>query len=91
MSDLENGLRRLAANGELTYLSLIPVAGKGQDGVVFHASVSPSSRFGHSDGRDADPVKALEKAIESLPKGFTKAARRVVTQNPGEAEPWDTP
>jgi hypothetical protein len=74
VSELENQLRRLAANGELTYLSIIPVVGKGYDGgnTVFAAQVSPASRFGHSEGRDPDPVAAILKAIAGLPKSFVK-------------------
>lgn len=64
--DLETKLRALAKNGEFTYMSVCPVAGG------FHARVTPASRFGHSDGRDADPVKALLAAIDGLPKSFSK-------------------
>ena len=103
MSELETQLRRLAANGELTYLSIIPVVGKGRDGgnTVFAAQVSPASRFGHSEGRDPDPVAAILKAIEGLPKSFVKPEkdRRVngdAKEPPYdgfgtvEKEPWDT-
>lgn len=73
MSELETQLRRLAANGELNYLSVVPVSGKGgTNGVIFNAQVTPASRFGYSEGRDADPVKALLAAIDSLPKSFVK-------------------
>ena len=83
-SELEAKLRSLAANGELTYLSLTPVAGKGDHNVVFHAVVSPASRFGNRTGRDADPVKAILAALGGLPKSFVKEiATRV------EREPWD--
>jgi hypothetical protein len=100
MSELETSLRRLAKNGELTYLSLIPVAGKGENGVVFHATVSPASKWGNMEGRDADPVKALLAALEGLPKSFVKPTREelqeayydraetglVINSAP---EPWD--
>ncbi len=87
MSNLETKLRQLAENGELTYLSLTPLAGKG--GIVFCAQVSPASRFGHSEGRDADPVNAIHAAIDGLPKSFakTKASKRNITVQ--EAEPWE--
>lgn len=71
---LDKTLRDLAARGELTYLSLSPVAGKGGSGnkgnVVFAAIYSPASTFGHGRADDPDPVKAILKAIESvkLPK-----------------------
>jgi ribosome-associated translation inhibitor RaiA len=91
VSELETQLRRLAANGEFTYLSVIPVAGKGEYGVVFEASVSPASRFGHSQARDADPVAAILKAIEGLPKSMVKEPRKLKEfGNPkAEPEPWD--
>ena len=91
MSELERRLRQIANNGELTYLSMIPVAGKG--GVVFCAQVSPASRFGHSEGRDSDPVEALLKAINGLPKSFVKdkpSKRNAPTPEPPQvSEPWD--
>jgi hypothetical protein len=65
MTNLELELRVLATRGELTYLSLIPVAGKG--GVVYHARYTPASGFGHGDGRDADPVNAILAAIADRP------------------------
>jgi hypothetical protein len=65
---LDERLRDIAARGELTYLSLIPVAGKGTDGVVWSASYSPASAWGHGMARHADPVEALMLAIdEKLP------------------------
>ena len=86
MSDLETRLRALAANGELTYLSLAPVAGKG--GVVFAVIVSPASKFGHIEARDADPVAAILTALDKLPKSFTKErTRKFIAAD--EREPWD--
>ena len=61
---LETTLRDLAARGELTYVSVVPVAGKG--GIVYSATVAPASKFGHVFGRDADPVKAILKACAEL-------------------------
>lgn len=61
-NSLDTKLRALATDGELTYLSICPVAGK--EGVVFAASYSPAS-FGGSTARDADPVKACLAAIEN--------------------------
>jgi hypothetical protein len=63
MSDLETTLRRLAAAGELTYLSVCPVAGRGPGGIEFHASYSPAGKWGHGFGRHADPVEAIKMAI----------------------------
>jgi hypothetical protein len=71
-SELETKLRQLAKNGELTYLSMVPVAGLGEYGCTFVAQIAPASRFGHVEGRDGDPVKALVNAIDALPKSFVK-------------------
>jgi hypothetical protein len=97
MSELETALRQLAKNGELCYLSVVPVAGKGENGIIFTAQVSPASRFGHSEGRDAGPVKALLAAIDGLPKSFVKEKskpKRTVIPPPRYdhamvEEPWD--
>lgn len=61
---LEDRLRVLANAGELTYLSVVPVAGKGVGGVVYTASFSPASKWGHGMGRDPDPVNAIFKALD---------------------------
>lgn len=65
---LEKTLRDLAAAGELTYLSIVPVAGPG--GVVFSATFSSASKWGHSTETHADPVQAALDAIAAvkLPK-----------------------
>lgn len=91
MPDLEAHLRAIAERGELTYLSVVPVAGKGFDGVTFVAQLSPASRWGHFEGRDADPVKALLKAIDQMPKPMKKRTTEELIANsqPMEKEPWD--
>lgn len=97
MSQLEEKLRALARNGELTYLSMIPVAGLGEYGCTFVAQVTPASRFGHVEGRDSDPIKALVNALDALPKTFVKdrPQRKVAAEvTPFEktrhaTEPWD--
>jgi hypothetical protein len=60
---LEDMLRILANAGELTHLSIIPRTGKGPGGVVYNASFSPASKWGHGFGTDPDPVFAIIKAI----------------------------
>lgn len=61
---LEDMIRAAAANGELTHLSLIPVAGKGPGNIGWAASYSPASKWGQGFGRDPeDPVKALKAAL----------------------------
>jgi hypothetical protein len=76
VSELETKLRQLAKNGELCYLSMVTVAGKGEYGVTFVAQVTPASRFGYVEGRDSDPVKALLNALDALPKSFVKETPR---------------
>lgn len=63
---LDERLREAAAAGELTHFSLVPVAGKGRDGIVFAASYSPASKWGHGHARDADPVKAGLAAFDAV-------------------------
>jgi hypothetical protein len=63
MSDLEEKLRAIVAKGELTYLSVASVAGKGPGGVEFAATYAPASKWGQGFGRDPDIVKAIEKAL----------------------------
>ena len=83
-------VRALVAKGELSYLSMTPTAGKGEHGLTWVACVCPASKFGHSEGRDPDPVTALIKALDGLPKSFIngKAQPRAPSQ-PAASEPWD--
>lgn len=95
MSDLEIKLRQLAKNGELVYLSMVTVAGEGEYGCTFVAQVTPASRFGHVEGRDSDPVKALVNALDALPKSFVKGKPKRGDKKADEqmasadVEPWD--
>jgi hypothetical protein len=95
VSELETKLRQLAKNGEFTHLSVVPVAGKGEYGATFVAQVSPASRFGYSEGRDPDPVKAILDALDGLPKLFVKeraarGAKKAAEQTKTvDVEPWD--
>lgn len=95
MSDLEIKLRQLAKNGELVYLSMVTVAGEGEYGCTFVAQVTPASRFGHVEGRDSDPVKALVNALDALPKSFVKDKPKRMrnggdgSKMPKPTEPWD--
>jgi hypothetical protein len=61
---LEERLRILANAGELSHLSICPTAGKGPGGIVYSASFSPASAWGHGFARDADPVNALMAALD---------------------------
>jgi hypothetical protein len=90
-------IRERAARGELTYLSLAPVAGKGDNGVVYSATYSPASQWGHGFGRDPDPVEAIKKALADMK--LSKMVKRLTEKNPEakavaesvekEPEPWD--
>lgn len=62
-ANLEDMIRAAAKNGELTHMSVVPVAGKGPDGIVWSATYSPASQWGAGFGRDADPVKAIKLAM----------------------------
>jgi hypothetical protein len=68
---------------------MIPVAGIGEYGCTFVAQIAPASRFGHVEGRDADPVEALVKALDALPKPFVKEKLQRKTKAKPEREPWD--
>lgn len=72
---LEDRLRSLANAGELTHLSIIPTAGKGPGGIVYSASYSPASQWGHGTGRDPDPVKAILQALDD--PAFKKLAKKI--------------
>lgn len=67
MSKLEKRLREAAESGELSYLSVVPVAGKGPNDIVFLATYSPASRLGNSVARNADPAVAILEALETEP------------------------
>lgn len=93
MPDLEAKLRDLAARGEFTHLSVCTVAGPGPHTVVFSASYTPATADGTGFGRDADPVKAIEKALAddrlpTLKKLLMKNAARKVAE-PADREPWE--
>lgn len=62
--NLEDIIRALAANGELTHLSLTPTAGKGPGNIGWAASYSPASRWANGFGKhETDPVEAIKMAI----------------------------
>lgn len=91
MSNLEAQIRSLAKQGELTYLSVVSVAGKGENGIVYEARIAPASTFGFAQGRDADPVNAITKALADLKTLMPKRREaRTAVQNGDPLEPWDT-
>lgn len=62
MSKLEKRLRELAKAGELYHLSVIPVAGKGPNSLVFAATYSPPVGKDRT-ARNADPIEAMLGAV----------------------------
>lgn len=60
---LEDMIRAAAFNGELTHLSVVPVAGKGKDNISWSASYSPASKWGAGFAVDPDPVQAIKSAM----------------------------
>ena len=77
-------------------MSLVPVAGKGPNDLVFVATYSPASRFGNSVARNADPAVAILDALDGEPdKELVKPIVRKPQDRALEAvadvfrEPWD--
>lgn len=80
-ASLEDMIRAAAKNGELTHLSLTPVAGKGPLGCVWSASYSPASKWGSGFGRHADPVEAIKLAMtDQRFKGLITKLRTTLEQ-----------
>lgn len=90
-ANLEDMIRAAAANGELTYISLAPTAGKGPGGIGWSACYSPASKWGHGFGRhESDPVEAIKLAMTddrlgSLVKGLHKTLTKAATPNAAKA------
>ncbi len=85
-SNLEELIRAAAAAGELTHLSIVPVAGKGPQGIGWSASFSPGSAWGTGFAVAADPVDAIIGAMtdERLRKTVRKI-EKVLAEAPPEA------
>ncbi len=83
--ELEAELRKRAEAGELTYISLAPVAGKGERGIEYVATYSPATEWGHSFGRHADPVTAIMLALNDTK--FSKLIRKI--NRTAAREPWE--
>lgn len=75
MSDLEDLIRNAAKNGELTHLSVVPIAGKGPNGIGWSASFSPGSVWGSGFATHVDPVEAIKLAMTDTRLG--KIARKL--------------
>lgn len=79
VANLEDMIRAAAANGELSHLSLAPVAGKGPGNIAWSASYSPASVWGSGFGHDVDPVVAIKKAMtDEKMKGIVKGLRKTL-------------
>lgn len=81
--NLEDMIQAVVKNGELTHLSLNPIAGG------WYATYSPASKWGSGYGRDTDPVEAIKKAITD--KRFAGLVKKLNTtlerrDVPGEQE-----
>lgn len=58
MSDLESKIRELAARGDITHISLTPLIGGNWSAVY-----APASVYSVASVIDADPIKALTRAL----------------------------
>lgn len=88
LPDLETLLRKLVEAGELTHLSICPVAGDGPGGAVWSVSYSPASQWGSGFGRHADIVTAIKLAV--LDKRLVKFTRKRKAET-GDPEIPDIP
>lgn len=62
---LEETLRLLAKQGELNYISVVPLPLKGAPGNVgFSTTYAPATNCGHGFGMSADPVESIILAID---------------------------
>jgi hypothetical protein len=82
-------LREVAADGNLNYLSLTPVAHNG--GVGFSATFSPATNCTHEYAVDADPTKAALDAIKNWkgPIHIEQHAKTEPIRPPHKPEPWE--
>lgn len=61
MSDLEETIRKLAAKGEITHLTLAPTHNKGK--LTWQGGYRDASSMGYRIGIADDPVDALMEAL----------------------------
>lgn len=83
---LEDMIRAAAAAGELTHLSLCPVAGKGANNIGWSASFSPGSAWGSGFGAASDPIEAIKLAMtdQRLGKTVRKIDKVLAETAPGD-------
>jgi len=98
VSKLEKRLREIAEQGELVGLSIVPVAGKGPNDLVFVATYQPATRYGAAVARNADPVTAMLEALDGelppevgeLVTPLTHTPRKKPqAPEPPPVEPWE--
>lgn len=90
--DLEDLIRAAAEAGELTHLSVVPVAGTGPKNISWSASYSPGSKFGTGLAVNVDPVQALVNALTDTRLGaLTRkvAGKAAAKPAPVASEPVD--
>lgn len=63
LPNLEDMIRAAAENGEITHLSVVPVAGKGVNNIGWAATYSPASKWANGRAVDVDPVQAIKLAM----------------------------
>lgn len=85
---LEDTLRLLAKQGELNYISVVPLPLKGAPGNVgFSTTYAPATNCGHGFGMSADPVESILLAIDDW-----KSQKRALPKTKGPeiiAEPFN--
>ena len=73
MSALEDALR-LAAEKGMTHLTLYPVESHDKKLMYWHAKATPSTGHSYVQITTTDPVDAVVKVLEALPKAPKRAA-----------------
>lgn len=95
MSKLEKRLREVAEQGELVGLSIVPVAGKGPNDLVYVATYKPATRYGATVARNADPVAAMLEALLNADRPpevgelVTTMIHKPRAPKQPSGEPWD--
>lgn len=88
-NDLGERLRTLAAKGNLTHLSVVPLH-RGKE-VIWAASYAPAMGWGHGFGNDPDIVTAILAAIDDW-KPTRKPREKpgsTAAAEPPAREPWE--
>lgn len=82
MKNLEDMIRDVAKRGDMTHLSLVPVAGKGPGNIAWAATFAPAARFGLGRGHHVDPVEAMKLAMtDTRVKGVVPNIRKTLEKS----------